>query len=113
MSALIQAVTALHLHGIAEHPYCLRHGGASHDRGTAFRSLAEVAKRGRWRSAASVRRYEKHGRLAAQLWKLSAGTLVRVQRLAAELPAACGRRCGPPSPALPPAPHGALHMTVW
>ena len=44
-------------------PYCCRHGGASQDRAEKLRSVEAVAKRGGWRSFASIRRYEKHGRL--------------------------------------------------
>ena len=42
--------------------YGLRHGGASHDRSVNTRDLLGVQQRGAWRSQASVRRYEKHGR---------------------------------------------------
>lgn len=48
-------------------PYQARHGGASGGRADRFRSLDEVRKRGRWRSEASTRRYEKHGKLQAKL----------------------------------------------
>ena len=40
--------------------YMGRHSGASLDRLEGRYSLDEVQKRGRWRSTASVRRYEKH-----------------------------------------------------
>ena len=45
------------------HLYGLRHGGASHEMLTGVRSLSELMKRGRWRSEASVKRYEKGGRV--------------------------------------------------
>eukprot|EP00439_Symbiodinium_sp_Y106_P031171 s2233_g3.t1 len=45
------------------HPYRLRHGGPSRDIATKWRTLADVQKRGRWKSFSSVRRYEKGGRL--------------------------------------------------
>ena len=44
-------------------PYLARHSGASIDRATGFRSLAEVQRMGRWQAPRSVRRYEKMGRL--------------------------------------------------
>ncbi|CAE7231430.1 gag-pro-pol [Symbiodinium sp. CCMP2456] len=52
------------------HPYRLRHGGPSRDIALRLRTLAEVQKRGRWKSFASVRRYEKGGRLSQQLQSL-------------------------------------------
>eukprot|EP00439_Symbiodinium_sp_Y106_P000173 s123_g1.t1 len=45
------------------HPYRLRHGGASHDFVNKLRDLTEIQHRGRWKSTASVRRYQKGGRL--------------------------------------------------
>ncbi|CAK0822424.1 unnamed protein product, partial [Prorocentrum cordatum] len=48
----------------------LRHGGASHDSAGGFRSLEDVRRRGRWRSWASVRRYEKGSRIGQVLLKL-------------------------------------------
>ncbi|CAE7388291.1 unnamed protein product [Symbiodinium sp. CCMP2592] len=44
------------------HPYRLRHGGPSRDIAMKWRTLADVQKRGRWKSFNSVRRYEKGGR---------------------------------------------------
>ena len=49
--------------GVELVPYLCRHSGASLDRASRLRSQEEVQKRGRWASMASVRRYEKHGRL--------------------------------------------------
>ena len=54
----------------APHMYQLRHGGGSHDFSSQVRDLAAVQLRGRWRSAQSVRRYQKGGRLTQQLRKL-------------------------------------------
>jgi len=55
-------------------PYMGRHSGASIDRARAIaglggRSLMEVKKHGRWASDRSVRRYEKHARLAQTMWE--------------------------------------------
>ena len=41
------------------HPYQLRHTGASVEFASQTRTLAEVKRRGRWKSDSSVRRYEK------------------------------------------------------
>ena len=49
--------------GIDLVPYQMRHSGASLDRAKGLRTLEATQKRGRWTSLASVRRYEKHGRL--------------------------------------------------
>ncbi|CAK0818121.1 unnamed protein product [Prorocentrum cordatum] len=48
----------------------LRHGGASHDSAGGFRSLEDVRRRGRRRSWASVRRYEKGSRIGQVLLEL-------------------------------------------
>jgi hypothetical protein len=53
--------------------YRLRHTGASFDYLSHTRTLAEVQKRGRWRAAASVRRYKKcSGRIQHLLCSLPA-----------------------------------------
>lgn len=56
------------------HPYRLRHGGASMDYWEKHRSIVEIQKRGRWRATASVRRYEKGGRLSQLLNSLPSHT---------------------------------------
>ncbi|CAE8588770.1 unnamed protein product [Polarella glacialis] len=45
--------------GVKMVPYQLRHAGPSWDRTKNFRSLADIQKRGRWKSFKSVTRYEK------------------------------------------------------
>jgi len=52
-------------------PYQLRHAGASWEFAAGVRTLAEIQRRGRWRASASVRRYEKGGRVTEQLNRLS------------------------------------------
>lgn len=47
------------------------HGGASVDALSGALSLAAIQRRGRWKSASSVARYEKHGRLLRQIATLS------------------------------------------
>ena len=51
-------------------PYLLRHTGASRDFVNQLRPLREVKRRGRWKTDASVRRYEKGGRLSEQFSRL-------------------------------------------
>ncbi|CAK0890061.1 unnamed protein product, partial [Prorocentrum cordatum] len=51
-------------------PYILRHSGASRDFAEQRRTLVGVKRRGRWRTDASVRRYEKGGRLGSEFAKL-------------------------------------------
>ena len=65
--------------------YCLRHGGASADILEGRRSLAEVAKRGRWLSDSVVRRYEKATRALQQVNKLDARTLKYAKEVEAKL----------------------------
>ena len=72
------AAKEINVHTLAPCLYQLRHGGASHDRLVRARSLLEVQQRGNWRSAASVRRYDKHGRVGLQLQSLPVGTRQRL-----------------------------------
>ena len=69
-------------------PYSLRHGGASHDALTNRRSLAEIKKKGRWRTDSSVRRYEKAAVAMKQLSKLPTEVVdygVRAERTLSQL----------------------------
>jgi len=50
--------------------YANRHGGASEDFLRGRRSLHEIQHRGRWRAAASVRRYTKAAKLMTELNKV-------------------------------------------
>ena len=65
--------------------YKYRHGGASTDFACKHRSLAEVKLRGRWKSDASLRRYEKGGRLAEQLHRLGDRLRIHALRCAASV----------------------------
>jgi hypothetical protein len=65
--------------------YGLRHGGASFDRATQARPALEVKLRGRWTTDASVRRYEKHGRVAEQLHRLGDEVMARAMGAPARL----------------------------
>ncbi|CAK0826393.1 unnamed protein product [Prorocentrum cordatum] len=92
---LENALAVLGLQSLGATLYCLRHGGASHDRIVGRRSLEEVAKRGRWRARLSVRRYEKHGRLALQVAKVPPVVQERLRLSMQRLPqlfASCSTR---------------------
>ncbi|CAK0820381.1 unnamed protein product, partial [Prorocentrum cordatum] len=84
-----QALAAVGASCLAGTLYSLRHGGASHDRLTASRTLMEVQQRGNWRAFNSVRRYDKHGRVAIEWMKIPAPQRQEIERLAAGLDAAC------------------------
>jgi integrase len=78
------------------HPYRLRHGGASQDFALGRRTLAEVQRRGRWRSFGSVRRYEKGGRLSQLLGALQPRVLDHAARCASVVgEVLCMKRRGP------------------
>ena len=67
-SLFTAAVEKLKLHLVLgrQVPYVLRHTGASSDAWSKSRDLAAIQSRGRWKTAASVRRYAKGGRVAHQ-----------------------------------------------
>jgi len=81
----------LKLTGMKLSPYSLRHGGASEDRAMNERSLLEVQKRGGWRCFQSVRRYEKHGRLALTAKGMPANMFANTARVEAALAGALAR----------------------
>ena len=56
--------------GIDVTAYQAHHSGPSIDMAMQTRTLEAVQKRGRWMAASSVRRYERHARLAAEWGKL-------------------------------------------
>ena len=69
-----RACAAIGLHKVV--PYQCRHSGASIDRAQRHRTVAEIKKRGRWRSDLSIARYEKAGRLSQIQAELSHEQLV-------------------------------------
>lgn len=75
LGVLRLACSRLHLEPLGLEWYCLRHGGASHDAAHQLRSAEAVQKRLRHASVTSVRRYEKAGRLAAELRKVPSDVL--------------------------------------
>lgn len=81
-----QAVTALGLTRLHCTPHCLRHGGPSTDFALSFRTLEDIQRRGRWHAQASVKRYEKAGRLTKQVAMLTPGHLQQAKRDIVALP---------------------------
>ena len=80
-----QAAVAL---GLGHHnlvAYQARHGGASRDILLKRREMEEVRKRGHWRTYASVRRYEKSGRVQRVMQTTPAALLKYCQRVAPRL----------------------------
>ncbi|CAK0911133.1 unnamed protein product, partial [Prorocentrum cordatum] len=61
------ACRELSLERLRPHLYSLRHGGASDDMLSQRRSLPEIQRRGRWRSAKSLNRYTKETKLLDEL----------------------------------------------
>ena len=85
--AFRQAAEAAGLQRLRLCPHALRHGGASSDFALKHLTLSEVQRRGRWKCVASVRRYEKAGRLTRQLAKLSSAQLSDASRVSKRLSA--------------------------
>ena len=99
-----EAVAALGLQQVCTTPYQARHGGPSRDIQSRLRTEAEVAARGWWKTAASVRNYAKPARMnkvAQQAGKsiLEYGEFVRVRFKRAIL---SGTAVPPPAPLPPP-----------
>jgi hypothetical protein len=63
-------------------PHMARHGGISSDIFEKVVTLEEGGKRGHWRTAASIRRYEKHARLLRMIAKLPAQLQLDAQTVA-------------------------------
>ena len=79
------ALHRLELQHLRVTPHCMRHGGPSEDYAQGLRTLADIQKRGRWMSTASVRRYEKSARLLSQLGKIPPAQLKLSKRLQSTL----------------------------
>jgi len=70
-NALFQKLsTACGFQSLMLHPYCLRHGGASHDATEQIRTVEQIKNRGRWSSDKSVKRYMKAARAQQQVHKI-------------------------------------------
>ena len=79
--------------------YSCRHGGPAWDRYRKFRTVQEVKSRGRWLSDRSLRRYEKHSKMAQAMCRIGR----KWQRFHAECAAhlaaiLSGRRAPPVAP---------------
>lgn len=68
-------------------PHVVRHAGPSRDRLDRARSVAEIQRRGRWRCAHSMRRYEKEGKSLRQWNALTLDTRVELANVAKRFPA--------------------------
>ena len=64
-----QAAAALGIPSLV--PYQARHSGASIDSAGRHRSIPEIQRRGRWKTLASVQRYERHAQLGKSASLLS------------------------------------------
>ena len=78
--------------------YSLRHGGASHDALSGRRVLRDIKKRGRWRSDASVRRYEKATLAQREAGRLAGDVTEFGKRIEMELEDILCGRVRPPFP---------------
>ena len=67
-------------------PHCARHGAASHAYASGRLSLRDIQKKGRWLNPKSVRTYEKSGKLARQLGRMSTAQRSRARALSTTLP---------------------------
>ena len=76
-------------------PHSLRHCGPANDLYFERRSMAAVAKRGRWANIKSVQRYEKHARLAEVTNSLSAASVAYMKAAEAHLEAVLLHRWPP------------------
>lgn len=84
--AFAEALKATSLTSLRTTPHCCRHGAPSTDFALSLRSLAEIGRRGRWKAPASIRRYEKAGRLNRQLGRMTKSQLQLASTLAKTLP---------------------------
>ena len=78
--------------------YQLRHGGASHELATGRREITALAKRGRWGSLASVRRYERGGRLTELASRLTPAQVDLAELCQSHIGAILCGTCRPVSP---------------
>jgi len=90
-NVFILAATAVGIEKFKPVLYMGRHTGASLDRLNNTLSLQAVQQRGRWRTASSVRRYEKHALIQDVLDKMSVAHRKMCERAAAALEALVAR----------------------
>ena len=70
LAAWKEEIKNLKLEGLNAVVYALRHGGASHDALTQFRSPLAIKERGRWADDRSLRRYKKSALLVGEVEKV-------------------------------------------
>ena len=70
-----EGLASLRLEALGLCRYSMRHGGVCHDLMTKFRTLDEAQRRGRWRTATSLRRYGKETRVLSELRKVPTAVL--------------------------------------
>ena len=75
-----EATSARSLRLLRFTPHCARHGAASSDFALGLRSLEEMQRKGRWLASASVRRYEKAGRLNRQVCLMTGAQLALAKK---------------------------------
>ena len=93
-----QAILDVGLQCLAPVPYTLRHGGASHDILMKRRTIEAIKTRGRWRSDASVARYQKAARALQELNRLGPKTLAFARQVEERLPQLMLGRLPPTKP---------------
>ena len=78
--------------------YSFRHGGASFDAISRRRPMADIKKRGRWRSDASIRRYSKAAVALREASRLPKQAMEYAQTVEAALQHFMLGRISPPAP---------------
>jgi hypothetical protein len=81
-----KSVGRLQLSALMLTPHSARHGAASTAYATGRLGLRDIQKRGRWKSPASVRVYEKSAKLTRQLARMSTEQLAAARNAATTLP---------------------------
>ena len=89
----LQAAAAAGMRGMKPVLYMGRHSGASLMILEKAGTLVEVKQRGRWRSDASIRRYEKSGLIQKAWLAISEADRRRSRKAAARLPGELARHC--------------------
>ena len=80
LDAWTSAVVHLKVTELCDTPYQCRHGGPSRDIQLKLRPLEAVQRRGHWKSAQSLRNYEKSGRLHKIVAKVAPETMALGER---------------------------------
>ena len=87
--------------GVSLVPYAMRHSGVTIDRAERKRSQEEAQRRGRWKQASSMRRYEKSGRLGDSWRQLGPSVQTHCQQMRGRIAEfVVGGAMPPPPPVL-------------